>query len=941
MTPSQKSPTGHAVTTELKRLNDARETGVPWKKWGPYLSEREWGTVREDYSENGDAWNFFTHDQARSRAYRWGEDGIGGISDDKQNLCFALALWNGKDPILKERLFGLTNSEGNHGEDVKEYYFYLDSTPTHSYMKYLYKYPQAAFPYSDLVETNRRRSKEEMEYELLDTGVFNDNRYFDVFVEYAKDGPEDILVRITAANRGPDGAELHLLPTLWFRNDWSAWIAASNRAAEKPIVEQIEAEAGTSTVSATHTLLGNYILTCEGNVPLLFTENETNHELLFGQKNESHYVKDGINNCVVQGNLGAVNPEKRGTKVAAHYRVNIGAGQSKVIHLRLSKSSPDAKTKPFGKQFDEIFAERLREADEFYKSVTPPSVTEDEAKVMRQALAGMLWSKQYFFFDGDNWLDEHHSNPLHTGYKNARNSEWFHMLNRDIISMPDKWEYPWYAAWDLAFHTLPLSIVDPDFAKQQMELMLRAAYLHPNGQMPAYEWNFSDVNPPVHAFATLFLHRTEQALRGETDVEFLKAVFNKLLLNFTWWLNRKDRFGKNVFEGGFLGLDNIGVFDRSAPLPTGGYLEQADGTAWMALFSQNMMELAFELTAHDPSYEHMILKFAEHFFYIARGMNRAGQEGMWDEEDGFYYDLLRLPDGSSQRLKVRSMVGLLPLCATTVVEKWMRDRVPQTTAALQERVRRIPELKETIHPTGPGHFGVAERGIMALLNPERLRRVLTKVLDENEFLSPYGIRSLSKFHEQHPFVFNLGGQEYRVDYLPAESNTGMFGGNSNWRGPIWMPVNVMILRALLNFYLYYGDNFKIECPTGSGKLMNLFEVSKEISNRLTRIFTRDEHGRRPVYGGTEKFQSDPNWRDLILFYEYFHGDNGAGLGASHQTGWTGLVAKLIQLYGFLDAKRALEGGKRVAFARMARGVGEKEGDESAERLAEQHATVGH
>jgi len=917
MTPSQKSPTGHAVTTELKRLNDARETGVPWKKWGPYLSEREWGTVREDYSENGDAWNFFTHDQARSRAYRWGEDGIGGISDDKQNLCFALALWNGKDPILKERLFGLTNSEGNHGEDVKEYYFYLDSTPTHSYMKYLYKYPQAAFPYSDLVETNRRRSKEEMEYELLDTGVFNDNRYFDVFVEYAKDGPEDILVRITAANRGPDGAELHLLPTLWFRNDWSAWIAASNRAAEKPIVEQIEAEAGTSTVSATHTLLGNYILTCEGNVPLLFTENETNHELLFGQKNESHYVKDGINNCVVQGNLGAVNPEKRGTKVAAHYRVNIGAGQSKVIHLRLSKSSPDAKTKPFGKQFDEIFAERLREADEFYKSVTPPSVTEDEAKVMRQALAGMLWSKQYFFFDGDNWLDEHHSNPLHTGYKNARNSEWFHMLNRDIISMPDKWEYPWYAAWDLAFHTLPLSIVDPDFAKEQMQLMLRTRYLHPNGQMPAYEWNFSDVNPPVHAFASLFLHRTEQALRGETDVEFLKAIFNKLLLNFTWWLNRKDRFGKNVFEGGFLGLDNIGIFDRSAPLPTGGHLEQADGTAWMALFSQNMAELAFEITAHDPTYEHMIMKFCEHFYYIGAAMNRPGQEGMWDEEDGFYYDLLRLPDGSSQRLKVRSMVGLLPLCATTVTEKSMRERIPQTMALLQERMRRIPELKETIHPTGPGHFGVDERGIMALLNPERLRRILTKMLDENEFLSPYGIRSLSKFHEQHPFVFNVGGQEYRVDYLPAESNTGMFGGNSNWRGPIWMPVNVLILRSLLNFYLYYGDNFKIECPTGSGKLMNLFEVSKEISGRLTRIFTPDEHGRRPVYGGTEKFQSDPNWRDYILFYEYFHGDNGAGLGASHQTGWTGLVAKLIQLYGILDAKRALEGGKQAAFTKTA------------------------
>ena len=903
------------MTAESIRLGEAREQKVPWKKWGPYLSERQWGTVREDYSEGGDAWNFFTHDQARSRAYRWGEDGIAGLSDDKQRLCFALALWNEKDPILKERLFGLTNSEGNHGEDVKEYYFYLDSTPTHSYMKYLYKYPQTAFPYADLVETNRRRSRNEFEYELLDTGVFNDDRYFDVFIEYAKDGPEDILVRVTAINRGPDAAELHLLPTLWFRNDWSAWIAESNRANEKPILRQVEAAAGTSAVAVSHPLLGKYILSCEGDVPLLFTENETNHEKLFpGHKNESPYVKDGINNCVVQGNQGAVNPDREGTKVAAHHQINVGAGQNKVIRLRLSSSSSEPRGKPFGKHFDEVFADRLREANEFYKLVIPPSVSEDAANVMRQAIAGMLWSKQFFFFDGDNWLDEHNSNPLHTGYRPSRNSEWFHMLNEDIISMPDKWEYPWYAAWDLAFHTLPLSIVDPDFAKEQMDLMLRGVYLHPNGQMPAYEWNFSDVNPPVHAWATLFLHRTEQALRGETDLDFLRSTFNKLLLNFTWWVNRKDRLGKNVFEGGFLGLDNIGIFDRSAPLPTGGHLEQADGTAWMALFSQNMAELAFELTAHDPTYAGMIMKFVEHFYYIAAAMNRPGQDGMWDEEDGFYYDLLRLPDGSAQRLKVRSMVGLLPLCATTVVEKWMRDRLPRTMAAMQERLRRIPELLETIHPTGPGHFGVAERGIMALINPERLRRILTKMLDENEFLGPYGIRSLSKFHEQHPYVFHADGNEYRVDYLPAESNTGMFGGNSNWRGPVWMPVNVLLIRALLNFYLYYGDNFKIQCPTGSGKIMNLFEVSKEISERLIRTFTRDEHGRRPVYGGSEKFQSDPHWRDHILFYEYFHGDNGAGLGASHQTGWTGLVAKLIQLYGFLDSKQALEMGKRAAFA---------------------------
>jgi len=905
-------------TAEGDRLDAVRSHKEAWRKWGPYLSERQWGTVREDYSENGDAWNFFTHDQARSRAYRWGEDGIAGISDDKQRLCFALALWNGKDPILKERLFGLTNSEGNHGEDVKEYYFYLDSTPTHSYMKYLYKYPQVAYPYADLVDTNRRRTKNDMEYELLDTGVFNEDRYFDVFVEYAKDGPEDILVRITAANRGPEPAELHLLPTLWFRNDWSSWIAQSNRAPEKPNLQQILGSTGTSAVAARHPLLGELILFCEGEVPLLFTENETNHERLFpGLKNESPYVKDGINDWLVQGNQGAVNPGKRGTKVAADYRAMIDAGQTKVIRLRLSKSSPDQKCEPFGKQFEEVFANRLREADEFYKSVTPPSVSEDAANVMRQALAGMLWSKQFFFFDGDNWLDEHNSNPLHTGFRNLRNSEWFHMLNQDIISMPDKWEYPWYAAWDLAFHALPLSIVDPDFAKEQMDLMLRSAYLHPNGQMPAYEWNFSDVNPPVHAFATLFLHRTEQALRGEADLDFLKATFNKLLLNFTWWVNRKDRFGKNVFEGGFLGLDNIGVFDRSAPLPTGGHLEQADGTAWMALFSQNMLELAFEITTLDPTYEPMIMKFAEHFYYIGAAMNRPGQDGMWDEEDGFYYDLLRLPDGSATRLRVRSMVGLLPLCATTITEKSMRERIPQTMANLQERMRRIPELKETIHPTGVGHLGVAERGIMALVNPDRLRRILTKMLDENEFLSPYGIRSLSKFHQQHPYIFHAGGQEYRVDYLPAESNTGMFGGNSNWRGPVWMPVNALIIRALLSFYLYYGDNFKIECPTGSGKLMNLFEVSKEISNRLTRIFLRDAHGRRPVYSGTEKFQKDPYWRDNIYFYEYFHGDNGAGLGASHQTGWTGLVAKLIELFGFLDATRVLGAGRQAAFTKVA------------------------
>ena len=713
-------------SAELLRL---RTDGQNWKRWGPYLSERQWGTVREDYSADGNAWDYFTHDQARSRAYRWGEDGLAGFSDDKQRLCFALALWNGKDPILKERLFGLTNSEGNHGEDVKEYYFYLDSTPTHSYMKYLYKYPQAAYPYDDLVKTNRGRSRDEMEYELLDTGVFDQDRYFDVFAEYAKGGPEDILVQITAANRGPEKAELHLLPTLWFRNDWATWIA---KPGEKPMLKQIQGPAGTSAMTAQHPILGTYYLYCEGNVPLLFTENETNNDLLFPEHpNASPYVKDGINNSVVQGHQTAVNPDHQGTKGAAHYRQVIAPGQSVTMRLRLTSQAPAGQGKntkgmavPFGPAFAETYAARLKEADEFYRSVTPPSVSPDAAIVMRQAIAGMLWSKQYYFFDADQWLEEHQAHPLHPGSRYSRNREWFHMVNEDIISMPDKWEYPWYAAWDLAFHTLPISIVDPDFAKQQMQLMLQGLYLHPSGQIPAYEWNFSDVNPPVHAFATLFLHRTEQALGGEVDVDFLKSTFNKLLLNFTWWVNRKDRFGKNLFEGGFLGLDNIGIFDRSAPLPTGGHLEQADGTAWMALFSQNMTELAVELVAHDPTYEDMVTKFIEHFLYIAAAMNQPGSDGMWDEEDGFYYDLLRLPDGSAKRLKVRSMVGLLPLCATTVTEKWQRDHIPRTTAAYQARLRQMPQLMKSIHPTGPGHFGVAERGIIALLNPERLRRIL-------------------------------------------------------------------------------------------------------------------------------------------------------------------------------------------------------------------------
>ena len=897
---------------ESARLEEARTAKAPWKKWGPYLSERQWGTVREDYSDDGNAWDYFTHDQARSRAYHWGEDGIAGVSDDQQLLCFSLALWNGKDPILKERMFGLTNSEGNHGEDVKEYYFYLDSTPTHSYMKYLYKYPQAAYPYADLIETSKRRGRADMEYELLDTGIFRDDRYFDVFVEYAKQSPEDVVIQVSIINRGPETAMLSVLPTLWFRNTWTWWPGTP-----KPSLKQVSGLKGTQgvqIVAASHAELGERYLYCEGDVPLLFTENETNNQRIFGTANSSPYVKDGFDNYIVHGNRDSVNPLKTGTKCAANYQLQVGAGQTATIRLRLSNLAPAAIGEPF-KGFPAILKTRQAEADEFYKSITPKGVSEDQARVMRQALAGMLWSKQYFFFDVDKWLQEHGVDPIKPGGRFMRNREWFHMVNQHIISMPDKWEYPWYAAWDLAFHTIALSTVDTDFAKDQLDLMLQEFFIHPTGQIPAYEWNFSDVNPPVHAWATIFLYRTEQAFEGKGDIDFLKRSFAKLTMNFSWWVNRKDRFGKNLFEGGFLGLDNIGVFDRSAPLPTGGSLEQADGTAWVSMFAQNMLEIAIELAAHDPFYEDMALKFAEHFLWIAAAMNQMGPEGMWDEEDGFYYDVLRLPDGSAKRLKVRSMVGLLPLCATTVIEPWQRERCPRLLKLLRDRLERMPELRNSIHATGIGHLGFAERGIAALVNEDRLRRILTRMLDENEFLSPYGIRALSRYHEDHPYVVQVEGQEYRVNYLPAESDTGMFGGNSNWRGPIWMPVNGILIRALLSFYLYYGDNFKIECPTGSGKLMNLFEVAHEIANRLEAIFLRDKSGRRPVYGGTEKFQSDPQWKDYVLFYEYFHGDNGAGLGASHQTGWTGLVAKLIEIFGRLDAKQYLEAGKAGGFAK--------------------------
>ena len=749
------------MTKEESRLQQARQGTSDWKKWGPYLSERQWGTVREDYSQDGNAWDYFSHDQARSRAYHWGEDGLAGISDDKQRLCFSLSLWNGKDPILKERCFGLTNSESNHGEDVKEYYFYLDSTPTHSYMKYLYKYPHAAFPYNDLVTTSKGRNRGDMEYELLDTGIFNSDRYFDVFVEYAKQSAEDILIQIIISNRGPEPATLHVLPTLLFRNTWTWWPDTA-----KPSLKKAVSKKGAGIIAASHDQLGDRYLYCEGNAELLFTENETNNERIFGTPNASPFVKDGINNYVVNGKKDVVNPQGTGTKAAAHYSITVGAGQTAKIRLRLTDLAPTTVSDPFA-GFDEIMQSRQKDADEFYQAITPERVSKDEALVMRQALAGMLWSKQYFAFDLHKWLLEHGVDSMRPGQKSMRNSDWFHMVNEQVISMPDKWEYPWYAAWDLAFHSIALSAVDVDFAKEQLDLMLRVSYLHPTGQIPAYEWNFSDVNPPVHAWSTIFLYRTEQALKGEGDLDFLERSFSKLMLNFSWWVNRKDRYGKNLFEGGFLGLDNIGVFDRSAALPTGGHLEQADGTAWVSLFCQNMLEISIELAAHNPAFGDMALKFADHFLLVAHAMNQMGDGGMWDEEDGFYYDVLRLPDGSATRLKVRSMVGLLPLCATTVIEPWQSERIPMVTEVLRERLRRMPELRQSIHPTGTGHLGYADRGIIALVNPERLRRILTRMLDENEFLSPL----------RHPSTFPIPRRpslyfQYWWPRVPSQLSSG-------------------------------------------------------------------------------------------------------------------------------------------------------------------------
>jgi hypothetical protein len=890
------------MTQEAQRLAQAREEGTPWKKWGPYLSERQWGTVREDYSEGGDAWAYFSHDQARSRAYKWGEDGLAGLSDDRQRLCWALALWNGQDPILKERLFGLTNSEGNHGEDVKEYYFYLDSTPTHSYMKYLYKYPQGPYPYDDLVRTNRQRSKSASEYELLDTRIFDEDRYYDVFVEVAKAAPEDLLIRITVANRGPEPGRLQVLPHLWFRDTW--WL---DPQAARPSLGESAGPAGARVVRAEDPRLGTYHLYCEGAGELLFTDNETNRERLWGEANPTPYVKDAINDYVVRGQRERVNPDRTGTKAAALYDLTVGPGATRQVRLRLTTAPPAPDYRPFGDAYDGVFTARMAEADEFYASITPDSLDADQANVMRQAMAGMLWSKQFYCYDLDRWLDEHRAHPFRGGKRETRNRDWYHMVSSDIISMPDKWEYPWFAAWDLAFHTLALNLVDPDFAKAQLQLMLSDLYLHPNGQIPAYEWNFSDVNPPVHAWASLFSY-SSAARHGEADLAFLKQIFHMLLMNFNWWVNRKDPQGNNLFSGGFLGLDNIGVFDRSAPLPSGGHLEQSDGTAWMAFFCQTMLQMATEISKTDPTYENFILKFTEHFLWIAGSMDLVGdqKDEMWDEEDGFFYDVLLLPDGRAERLKVRSMVGLLPLAASTVYPGEIVERFPRVTERLRAFGARQPELMANIHPIN--RPGVKGRRLLTVVNEAKLRRILGYMLDEGEFLSPYGIRSLPRWHLDHPYVLSLGGQEYHVRYLPAESDSDMFGGNSNWRGPIWMPVNVILIRALLQLYLYFGDTFKVECPTRSGNQMTLFEVARELSGRLARIFLRDADGRRAVFGAEAKFQGDPHWRDHLLFYEYFHGDNGAGLGASHQTGWTGVVSELIALFGRLDPLELLEKG---------------------------------
>ncbi len=876
------------MTQEEIRLKESQDRSKHWKRWGPYLSERAWGTVREDYSPGGTAWEYFPHDHARSRAYRWNEDGLAGISDRHQRLCFALALWNGRDPILKERLFGLSGNEGNHGEDVKEYYFYLDSTPTHAYMKYLYKYPQAEYPYSRLVEENRRRTKTEPEFELIDTGIFDDDRYFDVFVEYAKGGVEDICIRITVANRGPEAAEIHLLPTLWFRNTWSWYEGRS-----KP---SLGFDSHFKAVHALERDIGSYWLYADpGGLPL-FTENETNFERLFKVRSNSPFVKDAFHRYLINGEKDAVNPALQGTKAAIYYKLTVPAAAKRTVNLRLQRSIHALPGEQMmGQEFQEIFAARKQEADEFYATVIPEAADSDTQNIMRQALAGVLWGKQYYHYVVRDWLSGDPTMPKPPeSRKSGRNIAWGHIYNADIISMPDKWEYPWYAAWDLGFHCVSLALVDCEFAKDQLVLMLREWYMHPNGQIPAYEWAFGDVNPPVHAWAAYQVYKIDRSKNGgKGDMKFLSRVFHKLLLNFTWWVNRKDVEGMNVFQGGFLGLDNIGVFDRNTPLPDGRHLEQSDGTSWMAMYSLDMMAIALELASEDPTYEDVASKFWEHFIYIARAMNHMGDDGLslWDEEDGFFYDVLHSTDGASLPLRIRSLVGLMPLYAVQTMNPELVDGMPAFKRRLKWFIENRSDLTSNLGSMQAESDD--ESRLFSVANRDQLERILKVMLDEDEFLSPHGIRALSAYHKKKPYMLELDGQSHAVDYEPAESNTGLFGGNSNWRGPIWFPVNYLMIHALRRFHKYYGDTLKVECPTRSGRMVDLNEVATEISRRLISTFQRDGSGRRPVWGHHEKFQSDPHWRDYIPFHEYFHGDTGAGVGASHQTGWTGLVANMI------------------------------------------------
>ena len=888
------------MTREAQRLEDLRLGKAQWRHWGPYLSERQWGTVREDYSSNGTAWEYFPHDHARSRAYRWGEDGIAGICDSHQHICFAPAFWNRRDPILKERLFGLTGHEGNHGEDVKECYFYLDATPTHSYLKMLYKYPQSEFPYGRLVSENGRRTKADPEFELLDTGVFDGNRYFDIFVEYAKATAGDILIRVTAWNRGGDSAPLDLLPTIWFRNTWS-WRDDTQRPKLWRVRDQLNYEC--IRLQAANDV--QHWLIAEGTPKLLFTDNETNFKRLFGVENRATYLKDAFHDYLIAENESAVNPDETGTKAAALYRFEIPAGGSATVQLRLTDQNPDVAFSqppfgqaPFSEVFDEVFRARIAEADEFYAQYASRKMTDDARQVQRQAFAGLLWSQQSYHYDVDVWL---HGDPAFPGCpaerKKGRNYRWKHFHAADVLSMPDKWEYPWFASWDAAFHCVALAVIDPEFAKEQLILLLREWYMHPNGQLPAYEWAFDDVNPPVHAWAAWRVYKIEKRVRGRADRAFLERVFQKLLINFTWWVNRKDPDGLNVFEGGFLGLDNVGVFDRSAPLPTGGHLEQADGTSWMGTYCLNMLAMALELSREDRVYGSVASKFFEHFIYITQAMNDLAGEGiaLWDEEDGFYYDVLHLPDGSQSFLKVRSMVGLAPLFAVETLEPEMLVNLPHFRERVQWFLENVPAASRHLDMSQKSPNG--RRQLLSLVNRERLLRVLSYMLDEKEFLSPYGIRSLSRFHLDHPYTLCMMGNEYRVGYEPAESRTGTFGGNSNWRGPIWFPMNFLIIESLQRFHYYYGDELQVDFPTGSGRKLTLWQIAAELSMSLSSIFLRDKEGRRAVCGSIEKLQSDPYWRNLVLFFEYFHGETGAGLGASHQTGWTALVAKLLEQSG--------------------------------------------